>query len=306
MKVVAVVPVSGSDPEYRQGKLLRLNNRAILDYTLEPLTRSRSIAAVIVTTDSPLIVDYCSQNFNVILHQRSPDKRALNINEVLRDAWMAERHRLGLAATHILQAWVNYPFRSADLFDRAVEKVQETGVDSLFCVYPEYNTYWYSSGTTLCRTTPDDTNVRAKRRPIYRDLKGLCSLTTVHNIENGIFTTERSALLLVDDFACTVNTHDKQGYYMAQKIAPMFNPQEVHLPAIYEAESEGYRMVVPGRRTVLLASKDLKAGTVLDNSLFYPGEFEYGVSAKLAKSIIGQTLTYDLKKAEPITFGYLS
>ena len=57
--VVAVIPIRGSDEEFKDGPLPLLGGRPLIEYTLRSAKEAKRLDRIIVSTDSPAIAEAC-------------------------------------------------------------------------------------------------------------------------------------------------------------------------------------------------------------------------------------------------------
>ena len=54
-KILGVIPIRGSDPEFAHGNVPMLGKRSLLDYTFDAVKEAKRLDRVIVSTDSEFI-----------------------------------------------------------------------------------------------------------------------------------------------------------------------------------------------------------------------------------------------------------
>lgn len=281
---------------------MSLGDRSIVDFTLEKLSSCSRVTDILVSSDSNHLLKYSRDKFDVICHKRSMSTRSLELEELLlkivRDLPTTNDY------THILMAWINYPFRAKNLFDRVIDALSSCESDSIFCVYPEYNTYWHGEQDGLKRVTPNNSFFRENRDPVYRDLRGLCTITSIANILKGRILGPKPALFRVQDLACTLNTHDFQGLSLAKLIVDKV--QDLDLDSSDNFEKFGGKEIVHNShysKTILVANRDIEAGKYLSADDLALSLGDHGLSESMKEAVISKKTLYSIKAGDPITFG---
>jgi hypothetical protein len=98
-------------------------------------------------------------------------------------------------------------------------------------VYEEMHSYWSIDQNGNTELVGQEVDLpRKARRPFYRDLSGLASITRPTNLESGKLYGKNLGLIPTRDLFAIVDTHegkaaayrDKAGFRLAQILAPAF------------------------------------------------------------------------------------
>lgn len=218
--IVAVIPVSGRDPEFRHG-LPRLGGRSLVDYTFDAARASRRLSRIVVSTDDRRIADAARRaGLDVPFVRpraawREPLARVLE--SVVRHL---ETHSPADSPDWVVRLQITYPFRDTGMIDRAIATVLAQDLDSAFMAFPEYDTFWnLDDGGAPERITTDTRVPRAKRRPIYRELGGLFSMVRRDVLAGGTMYGSRLGILPISSVAAAVDLHGMHGRDLAALIA---------------------------------------------------------------------------------------
>src|SRR6188474_2428914 len=84
-EILAVIPVSGQDPEFRRG-LPRLGRRSLLDFTFAAAKEARRVTRTLVTTDDRRIAEVARRAGIDVPFVRPKTSRRAPIAEVLEQA----------------------------------------------------------------------------------------------------------------------------------------------------------------------------------------------------------------------------
>jgi len=214
--ILAVIPVSGQDPEFRKG-LPRLGSRPLLDFTFDAVRRSRLISRAVVSTDDRRIAAAARRAGFDVPYLRPVSDRRKPIAVVLNDlVCHLEENEPGYSPTWVVRLQVTYPFRPLLLIDRAIRTVLSQDLDSAFMAFPEYDTFWnLVNGDMPERITTDVSVPRARRRPIYRELGGLFSMVRRDVLTQGRMYGARLGVLPVSSVVAAVDLHGVHGRDLA-------------------------------------------------------------------------------------------
>lgn len=219
-EILAVIPVSGQDSEFRRG-WPELAGRSLLEYTFDAVRDSRLIGRVIVATDNRRIADASRAAGFEVPFVRPPRQRALPMPQLLKEL-VAHIERLDARyrAEWIVRLQVTFPFRARGFVDGAIRTVLSQDLDSAFAAWPEFDTFWYlgESGTPQ-RITTDTRVPRVRRVPIYRELGGLFSMFHRSVLDRGSLYGERLGIIPLETMLSAVDIHAVHGFEMASLVA---------------------------------------------------------------------------------------
>ncbi len=241
-RIVAVIPIRSSDPEFREGGRPLLAGRPLVEYTVRAATEAQRIDRVIISTDSEAIAASC-RGYGAeapFLRPASLCGPATTVTEVLRHAveWL-EQHE-GYQADWVVKLEITHPFRPQGLIDQIVETALGTGVDSAFVAYEERHSYWTLDADGRPQTVGEEIDVpRSVRRPFYRDVSGLVAITRTANLKAGRLYGDNVGLIPTRDLFALVDTHEKMtggsyrdgvGFRLAELLAPAFEESAAWTP----------------------------------------------------------------------------
>jgi CMP-N,N'-diacetyllegionaminic acid synthase len=218
--VLAVIPVSGQDREFRQG-LPKLGGRSLLDFTFDAARESRHLTRVAVSTDDRRIARAARlAGFDVPFLRPAADRRqslAVVIDETVRHL---ERSEPDFRPDWVVRLQVTFPFRDRGMIDRAIRTVLAQDVDSAFVAFPEFDTYWNLDRDGRPERLTTDVRVpRAERQPIYRELSGLFSMVRRDILARGTLKGDRLGILPVTSVLATIDLHGMHGDELAELVA---------------------------------------------------------------------------------------
>jgi CMP-N-acetylneuraminic acid synthetase len=217
--ILAVIPVSGQDPEFRRG-LPRLGDRSLLDFTFDAALAARRVTRVVVSTDDRRIADAARRAGIEVPFLRRPSARREPVVRALEQTVQAlEGGHSPFVTEWVVRLQVTYPFRETGFIDRAIATVLAQDLDSAFVAFPEFDTFWYMNGGLPERITTDVRVPRARRRPIYRELGGLFSMVRRDVLARGTMYGERLGILPTASVVSAVDLHGVHGLDLARLIA---------------------------------------------------------------------------------------
>lgn len=219
-RILAVIPVSGQDPEFRR-KTPMLGGKPLTSYTFEAARAAKSLTRVVLSTDSAKIAKAGRAAGVEVPFVRSPRTRSLPMAQVLLHAVEAvETQHPSFRADWVVRLQVTFPFREPGFIDSAVRTVLAQDLDSAFIALPEYDSFWLlTSDGTPERITTDTRLPRAKRRPIYRELGGLFSMVHRSVLEQGTMHGQRLGIIPTEAIISAIDVHAVHGGQLAEVAA---------------------------------------------------------------------------------------
>ena len=237
--VVAVIPIRGSDEEFKEGPRPLLGDRPLIEYTLHAAKEAKRLDRILVSTDSPAIAAACRQ-YGVeapFLRPSSLSEAGVSETAVLRHAveWL-EQHE-GAQVDWVVKMEITHPFRPPGIVDLVIETALSRPVDSAFLAYEEIHSYWTLDEQGRPQQVGQEVDVpRKARRPFYRDVSGVAAITRATNLKAGSLYGERIGLIPWRNLLALVDTHegteatyrDRVGFHLAELMVPVFE----HLQAV--------------------------------------------------------------------------
>ena len=137
MKVLGVIPARGGSKSIPRKNLADVNGRPLLSFIIEAARDARRLDRVVVSTEDKEIATAARQWGAEVPFERPPELAVdeIDLIPVIRHA-MREMDRLGFAADLIVSLQPTSPFLEGHDIDRAVNKLQDTGADSVASVQP--------------------------------------------------------------------------------------------------------------------------------------------------------------------------
>jgi len=232
--IIAVIPIRGSDDEFKDGPLALLGGRPLIEYTLLAAKEAERLDRVIVSTDTEAIAQAC-RAYGADVPFLRPERLSGSSStgtDVLRHCveWLAQHE--DYHPDWVVKLEITHPFRPRGMIDLVIETALATGVDSAFLAYEERHSYWTLDAQGRPLQVGQDVDVPRKiRKPFYRDVSGLAAITRAANLTAGKLYGERVGLIPWRDVSALVDTHEgscgpdraHQGFQLAECLAPEFN-----------------------------------------------------------------------------------
>lgn len=234
-KIVAVIPIRGSDEEFKDGATPLLDGRPLIEYTLMAAKEARRLDRIIVSTESEAIAEVCRGYDGVevpFLRPPALSEPTVPLTDVLRHGleWLETHERYHV--DWLVKLEITHPFRPQGMIDLVIETALDRRVDSAFLVYEEPHSYWTIDEQGKPQQVGQEVDVpRQVRRPFYRDISGLAAITRAENLKAGRLYGANIGLIPWRDLFAIVDTHERGGrdsqepvgFRLAELLAPEFN-----------------------------------------------------------------------------------
>ncbi len=137
MKVLGIIPARGGSKSIPRKNLADVNGRPLLSFIIEAARSSSRLNRVVVSTDDGEIGEVARRWGAEVPFERPPELAVdeIGLVPVVRHA-MREMDRLGFVADLVVSLQPTSPFLDGNDIDRAIEKIQDTGADSVASVQP--------------------------------------------------------------------------------------------------------------------------------------------------------------------------
>lgn len=164
---------------------LTVAGRPMLAWTLEHALGSRRSGRVVLSTDGDKLAEVArSMGVEVVIRSAETATDSATIDSAARHAVLAVEAMADAPFDAVVILYGNIPIRPADLTDRAVAKLAETGCDSVQSVYPveKLHPYWMKrlggeEGDELLMYEPNDVYRRQDLPPVYMLNGGVIAVT---------------------------------------------------------------------------------------------------------------------------------
>jgi CMP-N-acetylneuraminic acid synthetase len=233
-KIIAVIPIRGSDDEFTESAIPVLGQKPLVEYTLLAAKEARLLDRIIVSTDSEGIAEFC-RRYDVeapFIRPLSLSEPTATVTDVLLHCvdWLESDQ--SYRTDWVVKLEITHPFRPKGIIDGLIETAVAMNVDSAFLAYEDLHSYWTIDEKGNPGLVGEDVDLpRKTRRPFYRDSSGLGAVTRAANLKAGKLYGKNLGLIPIRDLFAIVDTHegtgssyrDKVGFRLAELLAPEFD-----------------------------------------------------------------------------------
>lgn len=210
LNVVALIPIKG-DIQY-------LNERPLLEYTIERCRQSQFIKRIIISTDNPKIANL-AKTLGVevpFLRTQELSTEYVDLEKVLQFS-LEQIEKLNIFPDILVILEATYPFRQRDLLDNMVRQLVDRGLDSVIPVRPEYKSCWINEDSKMERV--DEGFIpRSLKEPLYVGLAGLACVTHPFFIRDGRRLGDKVGFVEVTDPYSAIEVRNELDLEMAGKL----------------------------------------------------------------------------------------
>lgn len=172
MKTLGVILARGGSEGLKNKHLRLLLGRAVIGYTFEHVRKSGRLSRVVVSSDSPQILDLARQEgLETILRPAELATSEASVQDVLLHAMKTVESSGDFRADAVVTLYGNVPVRGDGVIDRAIELWERTGCDSVrsFCPVGKWHPAWMSKleGDKVVALRPGSIHRRQDLEPLY-------------------------------------------------------------------------------------------------------------------------------------------
>ncbi len=142
--VLAVIPARGGSKGVPQKNMLDLNGKPVISYTIETALNTKIIDCTVVSTEDQKIAEIAARQHGVEVIMRPPEYATDDapIELALRHA-LREIEKREIRVDIVVLLYANVPVRKNGIIEKAVEKLIQTGADSVQSYTPfETPPFW--------------------------------------------------------------------------------------------------------------------------------------------------------------------
>ncbi|MBI5205058.1 MAG: acylneuraminate cytidylyltransferase family protein [Nitrospirae bacterium] len=147
-RFVAIIPARGGSKGIQNKNIQPLLGKPLLSFSIESALESSYIDEVFVSTDSPEIANVARKYDKIRIINR-PEELALDTTPtepVLIHALESIKKEHESLPDYVVLLQPTSPYRKKGTIDRCIEKVLETGADSLLTVCENHSFFWKNEG----------------------------------------------------------------------------------------------------------------------------------------------------------------
>mgnify|MGYP001166524775 CR=1 FL=1 len=175
-KFVCIVPVRGSEVDSRSQPFLKIDDKNLIDFTIDELLKTSNLSQIIVTTPSEKLIKYIEKNYTdnrLLCLRRSIDSSRINVPiiKTIFDCFGSLKD-LNLYDSFIVIS-IETPFKRAELIESAISTKKIFDVDTVIALRPNDQTLFNHSGKGMVQLNNKNSNLKLERNQNYAKVPGL-------------------------------------------------------------------------------------------------------------------------------------
>lgn len=217
-EILCIIPISGPHGT-AEDSFPEIGGRSLPFHTFDAVKSASQITRTIVATDSQWIAQVAKAYGMEVPFMRPHELASRPIEDVLKFSveWLEREQQY--RPEWVVQLQVTHPLRGATMIDDAIQTVLEQGLDSAFMAFEEYHAYWRIDESGRPKVLASYHYFKPKgMAPVYRELRGLFSMTKTSVLKQGSMYGEKLGVIPVRELWALVDTRDEFGVRLAQVV----------------------------------------------------------------------------------------
>jgi CMP-N-acetylneuraminic acid synthetase len=142
-KILAVIPARGRNDEISHMNMRILGKKPLLYYTFRAAKNNKYIDELIVSTEDKHIANYAKEQGIKVPYLRDEklSKDNVDMSDILRESINYYKNQ-NEDFDYILALYPNSPFKTAELIDEFIEKIEKSDYDVIIPVYGNKGFFW--------------------------------------------------------------------------------------------------------------------------------------------------------------------
>ena len=173
LKVLAVISVRGAKYDRSCLSFKKLNNKYLIDWTIDSAVSSKKIDEIIIDTPDKEIFNYVNDKNIPNLFSKIRDKNLANLNTSIlysiKNSVIEMEQKLNCTYDAIFQLTIESPFRNQEHLDCAVNIMHFFETDIVIGAREENDTLYQHSGHGL-EPVKDSLELRLEREDLFREV----------------------------------------------------------------------------------------------------------------------------------------
>jgi CMP-N,N'-diacetyllegionaminic acid synthase len=172
MNTIGIILARAGSVGLKSKHLQDLCGRPVISYTFDAARRAKRLTRVVVTTDCPIIRKLgIAAGFETVSRPAELATSDASVQATLLHAMRAIESSSHFQADAVVTLYGNVPVRGEGVIDAAIEKLEETGCDSVrsFCPVGKWHPAWMSKidGDVVSALKPGSIHRRQDLEPVY-------------------------------------------------------------------------------------------------------------------------------------------
>jgi len=188
-KVLAIVPILARSSCQSANPFIELAGKPLIDYTLEQVTTSSSVSRVVVSCESPDVLEYVTKFAHVVplLRPEELAKSTARIERTIQYVLEALEKQDNYRPDAVCICYIHTPFRKAEHIDKAIDTMAIFNTDSVISIEEELAFCYHHRRQGLAPiNSSHHRNLRLERDAIYKE-NGAIYLTRSEIVRSGRF-----------------------------------------------------------------------------------------------------------------------
>lgn len=228
MNTLAIIPARAGSRGVPRKNIRELLNKPVVAYTMEAALAAMSVDRIIVTTDDSYVKEI-TREYDIPVIDR-PEYLATDsakIDDVMRHCCVELSKTQGDVPDNVVLLYANIPVRASDIIDRVVDKLVETGADSVQSMAPvgKFHPYWlYEVDDDRASVYIKNNVYRRQNLPPVYAIDGAAAVVTLKSLmesadepdPHAFWGSDRRAVL--QESHETVDIDSLRDFYLAEAI----------------------------------------------------------------------------------------
>lgn len=201
-KTFSVMPIRGHSIDERDNPFVKLNDKFLIDYTIEPILDCEKIDKLVISTPDEKIIDYIKETYSdsqkIIIHQRSREIAKVNIGlEPTLNTIFNDIEALQTYDSFFINS-IETPFKKVHLLESAVHVMNIFKVDTVIGVKQSNNLIFKHDGKGLKTINYKNSILRLERDNLYEYVSGYTLRKTSDYLKTGNIFGTKIGHIIVD------------------------------------------------------------------------------------------------------------
>ncbi len=229
MNILAIIPARADSSVIQDGKVIEINKKPIISYTIKAALNAKAINRIIVSTDSQMIADIAKQEGAECPFIRSKEltKAGVAQVEVLNNCldWVNKNEKS--TPDYIVLMECTHPLRPKGLISKIIDIASKGSFDSVFPAMEEHASFWHMDDHNVPQRVllagEKELMTRNIRKPFYRELLGLGMITKTKFIKEGRLLGDVVGMVPIRDISGVVDMDEPYGITLANSVIAAAN-----------------------------------------------------------------------------------
>ena len=172
LKYLVIIPARGGSKSIKNKNLQKINDKSLIQISIEKFKALDNISTIIVTSDSDKILEE-AKKYGAISWKRS---KTISSDTATSEAALKDvLENCQLVNQNIIFHQCTSPLLSINSIKQAIIKFEDTDVSCVFTVQEEYNPVWSANGENIKILNTENLNRkgRQQRKPLLIETGGL-------------------------------------------------------------------------------------------------------------------------------------